>query len=82
MSLLTPVFFFYYIQSPLYSILQATGDAKAGMMNSVYGGIAKVGVMFILSFAARPSSNGRSSCHRFRCLITSVLVSQHYEKTK
>ena len=43
------MFFFYYIQSPLYSILQATGEAKAGMMNSVYGGIAKLGVMFVLA---------------------------------
>src|SRR5690606_13503569 len=49
MTILAPIFFFYYIQSPLYSILQATGDAKAGMMNSVYGGVAKLGVMFILA---------------------------------
>ena len=49
MTMFAPVFFFYYIQGPLYSILQATGDAKAGMMNSVYGGIAKLAVMFILA---------------------------------
>src|SRR6185312_1952951 len=58
MALLAPVFFFYYIQGPLYSILQATGDAKAGMMNSVYGGIAKLGVMFILASQAGLQETG------------------------
>ena len=53
MTILAPVFFFYYIQGPLYSILQATGDAKAGMMNSVYGGIAKLGCHVCARFPTR-----------------------------
>ena len=73
MTLLAPVFFFYYIQSPLYSILQATGDAKAGMMNSVYGGIAKLGVMFILASQPGLQETGAVLAIGFGVLITSFL---------
>ena len=73
MTLLAPVFFFYYIQGPLYSILQATGDAKAGMMNSVYGGIAKLGVMFILASQPGLQETGAVLAIGFGVLVTSFL---------
>lgn len=73
MSLLAPVFFFYYIQGPLYSILQATGDAKAGMMNSIYGGIAKLGVMFILASQPGLQETGAVLAIGFGVLVTSFL---------
>ncbi|WP_153732652.1 putative polysaccharide biosynthesis protein [Sporosarcina obsidiansis] len=73
MTLLAPVFFFYYIQSPLYSILQATGDAKAGMMNSVYGGIAKLAVMFILASQPGLQETGAVLAIGFGVLVTSFL---------
>ena len=71
MTLLAPVFFFYYIQGPLYSILQATGDAKAGMMNSIYGGIAKLGVMFILASQPGLQETGAVLAIGFGVLVTS-----------
>lgn len=73
MTLLAPVFFFYYIQGPLYSILQATGDAKAGMMNSIYGGIAKLGVMFILASQPGLQETGAVLAIGFGVLVTSFL---------
>lgn len=73
MSLLAPVFFFYYIQGPLYSILQATNDAKAGMMNSVYGGIAKLGVMFVLASQPGLQETGAVLAIGFGVLVTSFL---------
>ncbi|MEZ7170842.1 oligosaccharide flippase family protein [Sporosarcina sp. OR05] len=82
MSLLAPVFFFYYIQSPLYSILQATGDAKAGMMNSVYGGIAKLGVMFVLASQAGLQETGAVLAIGFGVLVTSFLHIATLRKNK
>ena len=82
MALLAPVFFFYYIQSPLYSILQATGDAKAGMMNSVYGGIAKLGVMFILASQPGLQETGAVLAIGFGVLITSFLHIATLRKNK
>ncbi|MCZ2258390.1 putative polysaccharide biosynthesis protein [Sporosarcina sp. G11-34] len=82
MSLLAPIFFFYYIQSPLYSILQATGDAKAGMMNSVYGGIAKLGVMFILASQPGLQETGAVLAIGFGVLITSFLHIATLRKNK
>ncbi|WP_342511144.1 polysaccharide biosynthesis protein [Sporosarcina sp. FSL K6-1522] len=82
MTLLAPVFFFYYIQSPLYSILQATGDAKAGMMNSVYGGIAKLGVMFILASQPGLQETGAVLAIGFGVLITSFLHIATLRKNK
>lgn len=73
MTILAPVFFFYYIQSPLYAILQATGENKAGMMNSVYGGIAKLGVMFILASQPGLQETGAVLAIGFGVLITSFL---------
>ncbi|MDN4607115.1 putative polysaccharide biosynthesis protein [Sporosarcina highlanderae] len=82
MSLLAPVFFFYYIQGPLYSILQATGDAKAGMMNSVYGGIAKLGVMFILASQPGLQETGAVLAIGFGVLVTSFLHIATLRKNK
>ncbi|MEG0260800.1 MAG: oligosaccharide flippase family protein, partial [Lysinibacillus sp.] len=48
-KILAPIFYFYYIQSPLHSILQAVGEARAAMMNSIYGGLGKLFVMFVLA---------------------------------
>ncbi|MFD1927323.1 oligosaccharide flippase family protein [Sporosarcina siberiensis] len=82
MVILAPVFFFYYIQSPLYSILQATGDAKAGMMNSVYGGIAKLAVMFILASQPGLQVTGAVLAIGFGVLITSFLHIATLRKNK
>lgn len=82
MTILAPVFFFYYIQGPLYSILQATGDAKAGMMNSVYGGIAKLGVMFILASQPGLQETGAVLAIGFGVLITSFLHIATLRKNK
>jgi len=82
MALLAPVFFFYYIQGPLYSILQATGDAKAGMMNSVYGGIAKLAVMFILASQPGLQVTGAVLAIGFGVLITSFLHIATLRKNK
>lgn len=82
MSILAPVFFFYYIQSPLYSILQATGDAKAGMMNSVYGGIAKLGVMFVLASQPGLQETGAVLAIGFGVLVTSFLHIATLRKNK
>lgn len=73
MVLLAPIFFFYYIQSPLFSILQATNEAKAAMMNSVYGGIAKLIVMFVLASQAGLQETGAILAIGFGVLITSFL---------
>ena len=82
MALLAPVFFFYYIQGPLYSILQATGDAKAGMMNSVYGGIAKLAVMFILASQPGLQVTGAVLAIGFGVLVTSFLHIATLRKNK
>lgn len=82
MTILAPVFFFYYIQSPLYAILQATGDAKAGMMNSVYGGIAKLGVMFILASQPGLQETGAVLAIGFGVLVTSFLHIATLRKNK
>ncbi|AYC29726.1 putative polysaccharide biosynthesis protein [Paenisporosarcina cavernae] len=52
LHLLTPIFFFYYIQSPLHAILQALHEARAAFYNSVFGGIGKLFLLFYL--ASRP----------------------------
>lgn len=82
MTILAPVFFFYYIQSPLYSILQATGDAKACMMNSVYGGIAKLGVMFVLASQPGLQETGAVLAIGFGVLVTSFLHIATLRKNK
>ncbi len=82
MTILAPVFFFYYIQGPLYSILQSTGEAKAGMMNSVYGGIAKLAVMFVLASQPGIQETGAVLAIGFGVLITSFLHIATLRKNK
>lgn len=73
MTLLAPIFFFYYIQSPLMSILQAMQEAKAAMMNSVYGGVGKLAVMFVLASQPGLQETGAVLAIGFGVLVTSFL---------
>ncbi|MET3574670.1 oligosaccharide flippase family protein [Bhargavaea ullalensis] len=73
MLMLAPIFFFYYIQGPLHSILQAMQEAKAAMMNSVYGGIGKLAVMFILASRPGLQEAGAVMAIGFGVLVTSFL---------
>ncbi|WP_102691213.1 putative polysaccharide biosynthesis protein [Rummeliibacillus pycnus] len=73
MKLLAPIFFFYYIQSPLNSILQALDEAKAAMMNSVYGGIGKLLLMLALASQTNIAETGAVIAIGFGVLITSFL---------
>ncbi|MBK3493412.1 polysaccharide biosynthesis protein [Viridibacillus sp. YIM B01967] len=72
-KLLSPVFFFYYIQSPLNSILQAIDEANAAMMNAVYGGIGKLFVMFVLASQSGLQEKGAVIAIGFGVLVTSFL---------
>lgn len=73
MKVLAPIFYFYYIQSPLHSILQAVDEAKAAMMNSIYGGIGKLFVMFVLASQASIAESGAIIAIGFGVLVTSFL---------
>lgn len=73
MLILAPVFYFYYIQSPMHAILQAVGEAKTAMMNSIYGGIAKLFVMLMLASQPIFQENGAIIAIGFGVLITSFL---------
>lgn len=52
-QILAPVFFFYYIQAPLHSVLQALNFAQVAMKNSIIGGCLKLVALFAL--ASHPS---------------------------
>ena len=73
MALLAPVFFFYYIQSPLHAILQAMHEAKAAMMNSIYGGLGKLFVMFVLASQPGVEEKGAILAIGFGVCLTSFL---------
>lgn len=73
MKVLAPIFYFYYIQSPLHSILQAVDEARAAMMNSIYGGIGKLFVMFVLASQASIAESGAIIAIGFGVLVTSFL---------
>jgi len=73
MELLAPVFFFYYIQSPLHAILQAMHEAKAAMMNSIYGGLGKLFVMFVLASQVGIEEKGAILAIGFGVCLTSFL---------
>lgn len=81
MQMLAPVFYFYYIQAPLHSILQAVGEARAAMMNSIYGGLGKLFVMFVLASQPALAEKGAVLAIGFGVLMTSFLhvatVRQH-----
>ncbi|MEK4969129.1 stage V sporulation protein B [Cytobacillus sp. FSL R7-0696] len=48
LKLMAPLFLFYYFQQPLQSALQALDLARAAMINSLIGAVAKIAVIFIL----------------------------------
>lgn len=73
MQILAPIFFFYYLQSPLMSILQAMDGAKVAMWNSIYGGIAKLLCMFGLASIPVFSMYGAIIAIGFGVLITTFL---------
>ncbi|MFP7201700.1 oligosaccharide flippase family protein [Lysinibacillus halotolerans] len=73
MRILAPIFYFYYIQSPLQSILQAVDEARPAMMNSIYGGLAKLFVMFVLASQPFIREFGAIIAIGFGVLITSFL---------
>ena len=72
-KILAPIFYFYYIQSPLHSILQAIGEARAAMMNSIYGGLGKLFVMFVLASQPGIQEKGAVVAIGFGVLLTSFL---------
>ncbi|MGM9946265.1 MAG: oligosaccharide flippase family protein [Lysinibacillus sp.] len=73
MKILAPIFYFYYIQSPLLSILQSLDQARVAMMNSIYGGIGKL--LLMLTLAAQPilQQFGAIIAIGFGVLLTSFL---------
>lgn len=73
MKILAPIFYFYYVQSPLHSILQAVDSARAAMMNSVYGGIGKLFILFVLASQPFIQERGAIIAIGFGVLITSFL---------
>lgn len=73
MKVLAPIFYFYYIQSPLHSILQAVDEARAAMMNSIYGGLGKLFVMFVLASQPPIAEAGAIIAIGFGVLVTSFL---------
>ena len=73
MKVLAPIFYFYYIQSPLHSILQAVDEAKVAMMNSIYGGIGKLFLLYLLASQSFIQEKGAIIAIGFGVLITSFL---------
>lgn len=73
MKILAPIFFFYYIQSPLFSILQALNNSKAAFLNSLYGGVGKLLLLFFLASQSSIQEKGAIVAIGFGVLITSFL---------
>ncbi|SER84977.1 oligosaccharide flippase family protein [Psychrobacillus sp. OK032] len=73
MKILAPIFFFYYIQSPLFSILQALNNSKAAFLNSLYGGVGKLLLLFFLASQVSIQEKGAIVAIGFGVLITSFL---------
>ncbi|MFP3918166.1 polysaccharide biosynthesis protein [Lysinibacillus telephonicus] len=73
MRILAPIFYFYYIQSPLHSILQAVDEARPAMMNSIYGGLGKLFIMFVLASQPFIQERGAIIAIGFGVLVTSFL---------
>ena len=73
MKILSPIFFFYYIQSPLFSILQALNNSKAAFFNSLYGGVGKLLLLFFLASQVSIQEKGAIVAIGFGVLITSFL---------
>ncbi|HEU5138392.1 MAG TPA: stage V sporulation protein B [Bacillales bacterium] len=47
--LMAPFFFIFYFQGPLQAALQALNHARAAMMNTVFGAVIKIAVIFIVA---------------------------------
>lgn len=73
MKILAPIFYFYYIQSPLHSILQAIDEGRVAMFNSIYGGIGKLFILFALASQPFIQERGAIIAIGFGVLITSFL---------
>ena len=73
MKILAPIFYFYYIQSPLLSILQALDRARVAMMNSIYGGMGKLLLMLVLAAQPMLQQFGAIIAIGFGVLLTSFL---------
>ncbi|MFC4356040.1 oligosaccharide flippase family protein [Chryseomicrobium palamuruense] len=71
--LLSPIFFFYYIQSPLFSILQAMDASHIAFRNSVLGGIGKLALLAALTADVSFKEQGAVLAIGFGVLITSGL---------
>ncbi len=57
-KLMAPFFLFYYFQGPLQAALQALDLARAAMINSLIGNLAKTAVIFLLASQPAFGSNG------------------------
>ncbi|MBT2754605.1 stage V sporulation protein B [Mesobacillus foraminis] len=57
-KLMAPFFIFYYFQGPLQATLQALDLARAAMINSLVGNIAKTAVIFLLASQPAFGING------------------------
>lgn len=71
--LLSPVFFFYYLQSPLFSILQAMDASHIAFRNSVIGGAGKLGLLAALTAEHGFQEQGAILAIGFGVLITTCL---------
>ncbi|MBT2636390.1 stage V sporulation protein B [Bacillus sp. ISL-39] len=57
-KLMAPFFLFYYFQGPLQAALQALDLARAAMINSLIGNLAKTAVIFLLASQPAFGING------------------------
>jgi stage V sporulation protein B len=57
-TLMAPFFLFYYFQGPLQAALQALDLARAAMINSLIGNLAKTAVIFLLASQPAFGING------------------------
>lgn len=57
-KLMAPFFLFYYFQGPLQAVLQALDLARAAMINSLIGNLAKTAVIFLLASQPAFGING------------------------
>ena len=65
MKILSPIFFFYYIQSPLFSILQALNNSKAAFLNSLIWWDRQIIIIIFPCFPSVHSRKRSNRCDRF-----------------
>ena len=66
MAYISSGFFLLLYSRPAYSIFKQLVTQRPGMMNSVYGGIAKFGVMLHPRLTTQVTGNRGGPCDRFR----------------